>query len=80
MQEPVVKKEGNPLDHLPPSSFNLFDFKTLITNSKDRKESVEFMFKNFDAQGYSLYYVEYEKYEGEGEKLFLTSNFKDSFL
>lgn len=38
------------------------------------------MFDNLDTKGFSLYYMEYEKYTGEGEKLFLTSNLKDSTL
>jgi len=33
------KKQKNPLDLLPPSNFNLFDFKTLIVNAPDKKSA-----------------------------------------
>ena len=36
------KKEANPLDLLPPSTFDLFNFKTLFVNIKDKKgEGIE---------------------------------------
>jgi len=51
------KKEKNPLDSLPPSSFNFFDYKTLFVNAKDKKEATKFFFDNFDKNGYSIYHV-----------------------
>jgi elongation factor 1-gamma len=75
-----MKSEKNPLDCLPPSTFNLFDFKTLYVNAPDKKVALEFFWKNFDPTGYSLWLIKYTKYEGEGEKLFLTANLKDSTL
>jgi elongation factor 1-gamma len=77
---PVEKKEKNPLDSLPPSTFNLFDFKTLFVNSADKKEAVQFFFNNFDAAGYSIYQIEYIKAEGEGEKVYLTNNLMNGFI
>lgn len=38
------------------------------------------MFKNFDKEGYSLWLVYYDKYEGEGEKLYMTNNLANGFL
>ena len=46
--EAAMTKAKNPLDLLPPSPFNFFDFKTLIVNAKDKKEAIDFLFKNFD--------------------------------
>jgi len=78
--EPVVKSEKSALDSLPPSSFNLFDFKTFYVNAPDKHEALKFFFDNFDSQGYSLYWVHYQKYAGEGTVLFTTNNMKNGFL
>lgn len=44
-----MAKKKNPLDLLPESKFNLFDFKTLIVNAADKKEAIKFLWDNFDA-------------------------------
>lgn len=36
-EEDVFKQKGNPLDSLPPTKFNLFDFKTLFVNHPDKR-------------------------------------------
>mmetsp|Transcript_132021 Transcript_132021/g.186358 ORF Transcript_132021/g.186358 Transcript_132021/m.186358 type:complete len:199 (+) Transcript_132021:42-638(+) len=74
------KKAENPLDLLPPSTFNFFDFKTLFVNATDKNEACDFFFKNFDANGFSAWKIEYEKAEGEGKVLFLTSNLMNGFI
>tara|TARA_B110000503_G_C6993453_1_gene348375 strand:- start:393 stop:527 length:135 start_codon:yes stop_codon:yes gene_type:complete len=38
----------NPLDLLPESKFNLFDFKTLIVNAEDKLTAIDFLWQNFD--------------------------------
>jgi len=78
--KPVEKSEKNPLDALPPSTFNLFDFKTLFVNAPNKKDALDFFWKNYDPKGYSLYHIEYQKAEGEGKVLFLTNNLKNGFL
>ncbi len=50
---PVSNK--NPLDLLPPTSLNFFDFKTMIVNAKDKKEAVDWLFENFDHEGYCFH-------------------------
>jgi elongation factor 1-gamma len=77
---PAPKSEKNALDSLPPSKFNLFDFKTLFVNAVDKHEALKFFWENFDNQGYSLYHVQYIKAEGEGKVLFLTNNLMNGFL
>jgi len=68
------KKEKNPLDSLPPSSFNFFDFKTLFVNAPNKQEALDFFWKNYDPAGFSIWFIEYEKAEGEGKVLYLTNN------
>lgn len=68
------------MDLLPASSFNFFDFKTLITNAKDKKEAVKFLFDNIDVNGFSIWKIKYDKYEGEGEKLYMTNNLANGFV
>lgn len=76
----VLKENKNPLDLLPETTFSLYDFKTLIVNSSDKKEAIDFLWKNFDNKGFSFWRIEYEKYPGEGEKLFMTNNLARGFL
>lgn len=79
-EEAPKKSDKNPLDSLPPSKFNLFDFKTLFVNAPNKHEAMQFFWDNFDAEGYSLYFVQYIKAEGEGKVLFLTNNLMNGFL
>lgn len=79
--EPAPKKEADPLDTLPPTSFDLYNFKTLFVNSKDRRgEGMKFFFDNYDKNGYSIYFLHYQKYEGEGVVLYQTANLLNGFL
>jgi len=78
--EPVQKSEKSALDALPPSSFNLFDFKTLFVNAPEKQEALDFFWKNFDAAGYSIYWVQYQKAEGEGTILWQFANQMNGFL
>jgi len=62
----------NPLDNLPPTKFVLPDFKTYFVNLGDKKETdgMQHFFDNYDPTGYCIYFVHYEKYEGEGVVLY----------
>ena len=53
-EEKPVKKEKNPLDLRHPSTFNLFDFKTLFVNAPNKFDALKFFWKNFDNVGYSI--------------------------
>lgn len=71
VQKEKEKKEENPLDCLPPSTFDLIEFKNTFVNSKDRKgEGMKYFFDNYENEGYTVYFVHYEMYDGEGEKLY----------
>jgi elongation factor 1-gamma len=80
-EEGEEKKPKNPLDALPPSKFVLPDFKTFFVNLPDRRgEGMAKFFETYDPEGYSIYFVHYDKYEGEGVVLYQTSNLMNGFL
>jgi len=61
------KKDVNPLDALPDSPWNFYDFKTLYVNHPDKRGGgIEELKKQFDPQGYAFWYTHYEKYGTEG--------------
>jgi len=68
------KKEENPLDVLPPSkTMDMYNFKTMFVNHPDKsKGGVDEMMEIYDPEGYSVWFLHYDKYKGEGEKLFMT--------
>jgi len=75
------KKAPNPLDLLPPSTFDLFNFKTFFVNHKDKSgEAIDEMLKIYDPAGYSIWFLHYDKYKGEGEVLYKTENLSKGFL
>lgn len=81
-EEAPAPRKGNPLDHLPPSKFVLPDFKTYFVNLGEKKatEGMDHFFQNYDPEGYTIYFVHYDKYEGEGVVLYQTSNLMNGFL
>jgi elongation factor 1-gamma len=79
-EEKPTKKEKNPLDLLPPSKFNLEDFKRSFLNSKNKQEAIKKFWDDFDPEGYSLWWLEYQNLPEEGKVLFRTSNAKSFFL
>lgn len=79
--EAPKKKEVNPLDVLPPTTFDLYSFKTFFVNHKDKRgEAIKFFFDNYDREGYCIYFLSYIKAEGEGTILWQTSNLMNGFL
>ena len=76
------KKDKNPLDSLPPSSFDLDSFKSSYLEQKpeSKKEIMEKLWKEFDPKGFSLWWMEYQNLESEGKKLFRMNNSKNFFL
>jgi len=81
-EEPAPKKEKeiNPLDALPPSTFDMFAFKTYFFGEPDVNAALEKLHAEFDPAGYAWWYAEYEKYEGEGEVLYQTQNLMKGFI
>ena len=74
------KKEVNPLDLLPPSKFVLEDFKRSFLNNKNKEEAIKKFWEDFDPEGYSFWWMEYQNPPTEGKILFRTSNAKNFFL
>lgn len=74
-------KRVNPLDQLPPSNLVLDAWKREYSNSKDLLgTSMPWFWKNFDPEGYSLWFMKYEKMPGENKVGFTTSNMLGGFL
>ncbi len=78
------KKEEKPKDNvesLPPTSFNLYDFKTLFVNHPDKAgKGVDTWYEMLDWEGWSFWHFHYDIYEGEGDKLHITNNLMNGFL
>ena len=72
------KKEKNPLDLLPPSPFVLDAWKRFYSNN-DTAPSCKYFWENFDAEGYSLWKVDY-KYNDELTAIFMSSNLVGGFF
>lgn len=68
----------NPLDSLPPTSFNLDEWKRVYSNS-DIAVSIPWFWEKFDREGWSLWFSDY-KYNDELKQLFMTSNLIGGFL
>lgn len=79
--EEEEKKKINPIDALPPSAMDMYNFKTLFVNHPDKANGgVDELVKQFDIKGYSMWFFHYDKYKGEGEKLYMTENLLGGFL
>lgn len=73
-------EEKKPEVKFPESAFKFHDFKTTFTNAENRNEVIDFLFKNFDTNAFSVWFFRYDKLPSEGKKLFLTKNFLTGFL
>ena len=75
------KSDVNPLDALPPSPWNFFDFKTLMVNHKDiANGGMEELKKQYDPVGYSFWFLHYDKYGDEGKVEYIFENMYRGFL
>lgn len=80
-EEAPKKSAANPLDVLPPSPWNFFDFKTLFVNHKDKAGGgMDALKEQYDPVGYSFWFLHYEKYGKEGTILYQTENLMKGFL
>jgi elongation factor 1-gamma len=80
-EDKPVTKAKNPLDLLPPSTFDLYNFKTLYVNHPDKRgEGIEELKKQYDPNGFSIWFLHYEMYKGEGKELYKTENMANGFL
>lgn len=72
-------KAKNPLDLLPPSKMNLDEWKRVYSNNETRPDAINWFWKNFDAEGYSIWEVKY-KYNNELTLVFMSSNLVGGFF
>jgi elongation factor 1-gamma len=89
-EEDGEKKSGkNPLDLLPPSPWILPDFKGFFVNigkgetagMTKSKEGMDRFWKEFDPEGYSIWFLHYERYDdNENVKDYMSKNFLDMFI
>jgi len=77
--KPKTKKQ-NPLDMLPPSSFVLDDFKREFLNSKEQPAVLKEFWNKIDLEGYSFWFMQYQKLPSEGKVLFKSNNSSSFFL
>jgi len=73
------KRKKNPLDMLPKSSFSLDDFKKLFLNT-NKVEALKTFWTIYDDQGFSIWFMHYDKTKSMGESLLKASNFKSMYL
>lgn len=76
------KPKGNPLDLLPPTNFDLYNFKTFFVNHPDKKGvAVDEWYKMLDWDGWSFWYLQYIKYEAaEGAEVYRMNNLGGGFM
>jgi len=72
------EKKVKPFSHLPPTKFNMNDFKVAYSNEDTRSVALPHLYQHFEKQGWSLYFVEY-KYPEDLQKLFMVSNLLGGF-
>jgi len=73
------EKKKNPLDSLPPTTFDLDAWKRTYSNTETRTEAIPYFWKNLDKAGWSLWFGDY-KYNNECEKVFMTANLLGGFI
>lgn len=65
------KKPKSALELLPPTNFDLFNFKTFMVNVPDKKgEGIDELKKLMDKEGFSIWFLHYEMYGNEGKVLY----------
>ncbi|KAI9019052.1 hypothetical protein DFJ74DRAFT_708251 [Hyaloraphidium curvatum] len=63
-EAPQEKKKPNAMDLLPPSPFNLDNWKRFYSNNNTRPDAVNYFWDNFDKEGWSMWRLDY-KYNDE---------------
>ncbi|KAJ2802912.1 hypothetical protein H4R20_003095 [Coemansia guatemalensis] len=78
-EEAPKPKPKSKLESLPETSMKLDDWKRFYSNNDTKPDAMEWLWKNYDAEGYSFWKVEY-KYNDELTKLFMTNNLIGGFF
>ena len=78
-EEKPAPKKANPLDALPPSPFNIDEWKRVYSNEKDTRTACKWFWEKFDKNGFSLWFAKY-KYNNELDVVFKSCNLMGGFI
>jgi len=73
------KKVKSKLDLLPPTSFNLEDWKRFYSNNDTKPDAMNYFWEHFDPEGFSIWRATY-KYNDELTQIFMSSNLIGGFF
>jgi elongation factor 1-gamma len=79
-EDTFSSKKKNPLDELPPSNLSLDNFKKDFLNTKEKAERLQKFWTEYDPNGYSIWFLHYNKSSDQGKIRFKTLNLKSNFL
>jgi len=74
------KKKQNPLELLPPTTFVFDDFKKAFLNTQDKEGVLKDFWTKIDLNGFSFWFMQYQKLPSEGKVLFKSNNSASFFL
>jgi len=77
-EEEEKPKPKSKLDLLPPTTFNLEDWKRFYSNNDTKPTAMEYFWKHYDPTGFSVWRVDY-KYNNELKLIFMSSNLIGGF-
>lgn len=72
-------KAKTSFDSLPPTTFNLEDWKRFYSNNDTRPTAIDYFWKNFDPAGFTIWRIDY-KYNDELARIFMTCNLVTGFF
>jgi elongation factor 1-gamma len=79
-EEEKQAKKVHPFDLLPPTNFVLDEWKKIYANTPDRRSVIHHFWEKIDKEGWSVWFIKYQKVEGECQVLYLTENLLDGFI
>lgn len=81
-KEAPKKEEKEEEEEVPtgPAKWNLYDYKTLYANAKDKEDAIKDLVANFDKDNMCIYHLHYQKYDGDGKVLYQFNNMKNNFV
>jgi elongation factor 1-gamma len=80
VEEEKKEKKKNPLDELPPTTLDLDSFKKDFLNTKDKRGALDRLWNSYDVNGWSIWFLHYNKSGDQGKIMFKTCNLKSNFL
>lgn len=78
-EEAPKPKAKTSFDLLPPTTFNLEDWKRFYSNNDTRPTAIDYFWKNYDPAGFTIWRIDY-KYNDELTRIFMTCNLITGFF